>query len=55
MIRSALAAAMARLADSPSLVATLGASGRLFAESFTWERAADETAAHLSYLVAQGG
>ncbi|HEX6631688.1 MAG TPA: glycosyltransferase family 4 protein [Gemmatimonadaceae bacterium] len=52
---AALAAAMGRLADDPALVALLGASGRRFAESFTWERAADETAAHLSYLVAEGG
>jgi glycosyltransferase involved in cell wall biosynthesis len=48
---AAMAAAMGRLADSAALVATLGANGRRFAESFTWERAADETAAHLSRFV----
>ena len=48
---AAMAAAMGRLADSATLVSTLGANGRRFAESFTWERAADETAAHLSRFV----
>jgi glycosyltransferase involved in cell wall biosynthesis len=52
---AALAAAMDRLAASPDLVASLGAQGRRFAESFTWERAAAETAAHLAGLAAEGG
>lgn len=43
----AMAAAFRRLASSPSLVATLGARARSFAESFTWERAASATEAHL--------
>jgi glycosyltransferase involved in cell wall biosynthesis len=43
----ALAAALSRLANDPALVRTLGAGGRVFAERFTWERAADETEAHL--------
>ncbi len=45
---SALAAAMDRIAGSASLVAELGARGRLFSETFTWERAAAETVEHLS-------
>ena len=51
----ALAAAMRRLADAPALVETLGASGRRFATGFTWDRAAAETAQHLSHLVVPGG
>lgn len=43
----AMGAAMRRLADSPELVASLGAKARAFAETFTWERAADETERHL--------
>jgi len=43
----ALAAALARLAGDPALVRRLGTGGRAFAERFTWERAADETEAHL--------
>lgn len=52
---AALAAAMERIAESPALVSELGARGRLFAETFTWDRAADETAQHLSHLDASGG
>lgn len=48
---AAMAAALDRLADSAALVAALGANGRRFAESFTWERAAEETEAHLSQFV----
>jgi glycosyltransferase involved in cell wall biosynthesis len=43
----AMAAAMRRLAESRELVERLGATARTFAESFTWERAADETERHL--------
>ena len=43
----AMAAAMGRLASSPALVAHLGAEARVFAESFTWERAAAQTEQHL--------
>ena len=52
---AALAAAMRRLAESSSLVATLGRQARAFAETFTWERAADETEAHLHQVVDGGG
>ena len=51
----AMADAMRRLAESPSLVARLGAQARVFAESFTWERAADETERHLRSLLPDGG
>lgn len=43
----ALEAALARIAGDPALVRSLGAGARVFAERFTWERAADETEAHL--------
>ncbi|MBM3907414.1 MAG: glycosyltransferase family 4 protein [Gemmatimonadetes bacterium] len=52
---AAMAAAMQRLCDAPPLVATLGAQGRRFAESFTWDRAATETAAHLEQVIRTGG
>jgi glycosyltransferase involved in cell wall biosynthesis len=48
---AAMAARFEELAASPPLVATLGAQGRRFAETFTWERAARETAAHLAEVV----
>lgn len=51
----ALAAAMSRLAASPSLVDTLGRAGRRFAEEFTWERSADETEAHLMRVLKTRG
>ncbi len=47
---AAMAEAMQRLCDVPGLVAELGAKGRVFAASFTWERAADDTAAHLQQV-----
>ena len=47
---AAMAAAMDRLAASCELVETLGTQARRFAESFTWERAADETERHLMTL-----
>lgn len=49
---AAMAAALDRVAASRSLVEELGRSARRFAETFTWERAADETAAHLERVVA---
>jgi glycosyltransferase involved in cell wall biosynthesis len=49
----ALAAALTRIADDPSLVATLGANARRFSERFTWAEAARQTAEHLEDLVAQ--
>jgi glycosyltransferase involved in cell wall biosynthesis len=51
----ALASAMDRLAVAPELVASLGAAGRRFAQTFTWERAATETASHLARIAAEGG
>lgn len=45
-----MAEAMGRLADSPDLVRDLGERGRRFAETFTWDRAAIETEAHLASL-----
>jgi glycosyltransferase involved in cell wall biosynthesis len=43
----AMAAAFRRLGGSLELVRTLGVAARSFAESFTWERAADQTESHL--------
>ena len=43
---------MARLASDGSLVSRLGVEARRFAETFTWERAADETASHLYRVLA---
>lgn len=51
----ALGEAMARLAGSPALVASLGAAGRRFAEQFTWERTALETEANLARVTQRGG
>jgi glycosyltransferase involved in cell wall biosynthesis len=47
----AMARAMARIADDRALVDRLGAAGRRFAETFTWERAADQTIAHLQEII----
>jgi glycosyltransferase involved in cell wall biosynthesis len=49
-----MADALRRLADSPTLVAEMGAKARAFAETFTWTRAADETEAHLMRVIRQG-
>jgi glycosyltransferase involved in cell wall biosynthesis len=51
----AMAAAMARIAASPDLVRSLGAQGRTFAETFTWERAASETEQQLREVVGSAG
>jgi glycosyltransferase involved in cell wall biosynthesis len=48
----AMTAAMRGLVQSPDLVDTLGRAGRRFAETFTWDRAASETLAHLEEVVA---
>ncbi len=48
----AMAAAMGRIAGDANLVVQLGAQARSFAETFTWERAADETATHLYRVLA---
>jgi len=50
---AAMTAAMRGLVQSPDLVDVLGKSARRFAETFTWERAANETLAHLEEVVAQ--
>jgi glycosyltransferase involved in cell wall biosynthesis len=47
----AFAAALDRFGRDPALVATMGAAGRAFAETLTWDRAACETEAHLRTLV----
>jgi glycosyltransferase involved in cell wall biosynthesis len=43
----AMAAAMSQLASDAALVTRLGVQARRFAETFTWERAAEETHQHL--------
>ncbi len=48
---AAYAAAMRGLVQSPDLVATLGANARRFAETFTWDCAAERTLAHLQSVV----
>ncbi len=48
-----LAARMVELADSPALVARLGARGRRFAEGLTWERTAAETEQHLQDIISE--
>ena len=47
---AALAARMLDLAANPALVEQLGMAGRRFAESHSWERAADLTESHLREL-----
>lgn len=49
-----MAAAFARLAETPGLVHEMGVRARAFAESFTWERCARATEAHLLAVVNQG-
>ncbi|MDP9204662.1 MAG: glycosyltransferase family 4 protein [Gemmatimonadota bacterium] len=49
----AMTAAMRGIVESPALVSSLGAAGRHYAETFTWERAAGETLAHLEHVVAR--
>jgi glycosyltransferase involved in cell wall biosynthesis len=49
---AAMAAAMARLAGDAALVERLGVNARRFAETFTWNRAAEQTAAHLYRVLA---
>ncbi len=48
---TAMAEAMRRVASSRELVATLGRSARAFSETFTWERAADQTERHLAGVI----
>ncbi|HKN58438.1 MAG TPA: glycosyltransferase family 4 protein, partial [Gemmatimonadaceae bacterium] len=49
----AMTAAMRGIVQSPGLVEVLGRAARRFAETFTWERAANETLSHLEEVVAQ--
>ena len=49
-----MAMALGRLAAAPALVAAMGAKARAFAETFTWERAADQTTAHLERVIRGG-
>jgi glycosyltransferase involved in cell wall biosynthesis len=51
----AMSAAMERLAASPALVSEMGVRARAFAETFTWERCARATEAHLLRVINQGG
>ncbi len=51
---AALAAALARIAGDPATRTRLGAGARAFAETFSWERTADESEAHLAAAVASG-
>lgn len=50
----ALAAAMGRLAGDTALRERLGRGARAFAESFSWERTAQETESHLGAVAAGG-
>ena len=52
---NALAAALGELAGSRTLVTSMGASARVFAETFTWERAAGATEEHLMEVIRAGG
>ncbi|MFL5593348.1 MAG: glycosyltransferase family 4 protein [Gemmatimonadaceae bacterium] len=49
----AMAAAMRGVVEAPDLVNVLGVAARRFAETFTWERATDETLQHLEEVVAK--
>src|SRR5581483_7130253 len=51
---TAMGASMRRLASSPELVASLGVQARAFSETFTWERAAEETERHLLRVAGRG-
>ncbi|HZD85739.1 MAG TPA: glycosyltransferase family 4 protein [Gemmatimonadaceae bacterium] len=49
----AMTAAMRGLLQSPDLLDVLGGAARRFAETFTWDRAANDTLAHLEAVVAK--
>jgi len=49
----AMTAAMRGIVQSPELVEKLGSAARRFAETFTWDRAANDTIAHLEEVVAK--
>jgi glycosyltransferase involved in cell wall biosynthesis len=48
-----MTAAMRGLVQSPDLVNVLGGAARRFAATFTWDRAANDTLAHLEEVVAK--
>ena len=50
---TAMAAAMRGIVESRDLVDVLGVAGRRFAQTFTWERAANDTLSHLEEVVAK--
>ena len=50
---AALAGAMARLATDGALRERLGTGARAFAQTFSWERTAQETESHLNAIVAR--
>lgn len=52
---AAMAAAFDRLASSPALVHEMGVRARAFAETFTWDRCARATEAHLLQVINRGG
>lgn len=52
---TAMAEALDRLAASPALVASMGAKARIFAETFTWDRCARSTEAHLLQAIQPRG
>jgi glycosyltransferase involved in cell wall biosynthesis len=52
---AAMAAAFRRIADAPGLVAEMGVRARAFAETFTWDRCARATEAHLLRVTTNGG
>jgi len=52
---AALGAAMDRIAGSLPLVQEMGVRARAFAETFTWDRCARETEAHLKRVTNPGG
>jgi glycosyltransferase involved in cell wall biosynthesis len=52
---SAMADALRRIAESPALVASMGIRARAFAETFTWDRCARATEAHLQRVATSGG
>ena len=52
---TAMADAFRRIADSSALVASMGIRARAFAETFTWDRCARATEAHLRTVITTGG
>ena len=51
----AMAEALDKLAASPALVASMGIKARAFSETFTWDRCARSTEAHLLQATGKGG